>query len=819
MTDGYRIVALSRAVIAGCQGILPFYNQSVPQCNAPLAAVTLCTINFVDMTIGGSIHPFQTFHCCGIAHNNGTGAFYLVGHTDDRVFVALVTIGLANLVTYAQYGVLIAIHFCIGEVFPYLVEGTEDGVIAAVSLHVLSNYRIVHTGSFSRPKSIGCIIRADDSTKGCIRRRANADDHAFSGSGTIVIVVALTIRKLGVHAVIMDFIGCHRRIHLFQLGHVDSVRIFRTCSHTRDLAGHGAIGLTHRNGRIGSRPSSFRIRTCISFRVRLIPLYTCFYRSHRSAADGHAAFHGNIGVMTNDDCIGSICHRIFIICGTQDDVILTVGQFMVITQHQVGLVLVYTGTGNGVMRTNDVVVPAVFQGVVEAVHIVQLGRCAFCVFLAAAGDLVAYAYHLCHIGARHGVAAAHDHDLAAAGGNGILQRTIQCFRILQVLHDGTGLLEVDGPIGIGDAVSCAVDQGGIGIGGHIGLADDAVRYAAEGLGSAGIVINVECAIGEGCGAAEIIASRSSRFIHDAGEGTGHGGSDAAGIGHVPCCEACKFLGSFVVRIGIRFEPVDDRHFSIVRFVDAVILSLGIIADPFQLGHVDGVRVFRTGRHIRDLAGHLLGCITYRNGSCRRFPCARGIAAVVLPFQVEANGAFIGRRHGTIAYSHAPIFLDVGIMAQEDSVGNLRRQCCIRRTDGNVVLHILVHGVVVTDDDQVITFLGFGAITLAQNAIFCICRERLAQDCVVGTDYIGIVGIGDLVVVAINHIVLAAIFIDFGAAFKFMPKNNAVLRIFVVQATGHFIVDAHDLCPDGPVDFIAAADSQRCTAGAVFDGFP
>ena len=822
MTDGYRIVSLSRVVIAYGQSMLTLDCQTVPQCNAPLAAVTLCTINFVDMTIGGSIHPFQTFHCCGIAHNNGTGAFYLVGNTDDRVFVALVTIGLANLVTYAQYGVLIAIHFCIGEVFPYLVEGTEDGVIAAVSLHVLSNYRIVHTGSFSRPKSIGCIIRADDSTKGCIRRRANADDHAFSGSGsgTIVIVVALTIRKLGVHAVIMDFIGCHRRIHLFQLGHVDSVRIFRTCSHTRDLAGHGAIGLTHRNGRIGSRPSSFRIRTCISFRVRLIPLYTCFYRSHRSAADGHAPIHGSIGIMTKDDCIRSICHLILIISRTQDDIVLFVCQFVIVTQHQVGLVCIHTAASESVVRTNDIIVLAVFHRIEETIYIVQLGGCAFCILFlfVIAGDLVAYTYNLCHIGARHCVAAAHDHDLAAAGGNGILQCTIQCFRILQVLHDGTGLAVVDGPVGIGDTVSCAVDQGCVGIGGHIGLADDAVRHAAEGLGSAGIVINVECAIGEGCGAAEIIASRSSRFIHDAGEGTGHGGSDAAGIGHVPCCEACKFLGSFVVRIGIRFEPVDDRHFSIVRFVDAVILSLGIIADPFQLGHVDGVRVFRTGRHIRDLAGHFRCCVAYGNGSCFGFPGTGGVAVVVLPFQVVAHGAFIGRRHRTIAYSHAPVFLDVGVVAQEDSVGNLRRQCCIRRTDGNVVLHILVHGVVVTDDDQVITFLGFGAITLAQNAIFCICRERLAQDCVVGTDYIGIVGIGDLVVVAINHIVLAAIFIDFGADYKFM-KKNVVLRIFVIQAAGHFIVDAHDLCPDGPVDFIAAADSQRCTAGAVFDGFP
>ena len=523
--------------------------------------------------------------------------------------------------------------------------------------------------------------------------------------------------------------------------------------------------------------------------------------------------------MTKDDCIRSICHLILIISRTQDDIVLFVCQFVIVTQHQVGLVCIHTAASEGVVRTNDIIVLAFFHRIEETIHIVQLGGCAFCILFVTAGDLVAYAYHLCHIGARHGVAAAHDHDLAAAGGNGILQRTIQCFRILQVLHDGTGLLEVDGPIGIFNAVSCTVDQGCVGIGGHIGLADDAVRHAAEGLGIFAVIVNVERTIGKSCRTAEIIASRSSCFIHDTGEGTGHGGGDAAGIGHVPGCEACKFLGSFVVRIGIRFELIDDRHFSIVRFVDAVIFGFGVTAGPFQLGHVHGVRIFRTGSHVCDLTGYFRRCVAYGNGSCSGFPGTGGVAAVVLPFQVEANGAFIGRRHGTIAYSHAPIYLDVGVVAQEDSVGNLRRQCCIRRTDGNVVLHILVHGVIVTDDDEIVTFLGFGAITLAQNAIFCICRERLAQNRVVGTNHIGIVGIGDFVVVPIHHVVLAAVFIDFGADFNFMSKKVHVFRIFVVQAAGHFIVDAHDLCANGFIDFIAAADSQRCTARAVFDGFP
>ena len=65
------------------------------------------------------------------------------------------------------------------------------------------------------------------------------------------------------------------------------------------------------------------------------------------------------------------------------------------------------------------------------------------------------------------------------------------------------------------------------------------------------------------------------------------------------------------------------------------------------------------------------------------------------------------------------------MAQQDGVGNLRRQCFVSRTDGNIVLYILIHGVIVTDDDQVVTFLGFGAVSFAQSTIFRICRESLA----------------------------------------------------------------------------------------------
>ena len=526
---------------------------------------------------------------------------------------------------------------------------------------------------------------------------------------------------------------------------------------------------------------------------RIIAFHVFIRRSHGPATDGHAAIYRNIGIMTNDDCIGSICHRIFIICRTQDDIIIFVRQFMVITQHQVGLVFVYAGTGNGVVRANDVVVPAVFYGVVEAVHIVQLGGCAFCVLFATAGDSIPHAYHLCHIGARHGVAAAHDHDLAAAGGNRCLQGFIQFLRIFQVLHDGAGLLEIDGPIGIGDAVSCAVDQGGIGVGGHIGLADDAVRYAAEGLGSAGIVVDIECAIGEGCGAAEVIAPRSSRFIHDAGEGTGHGGSNAAGIGHVPRCEACKFFGPLIVIIqilGIFLKDVSCLVFVVV--IDAVVLGLCL----FQLGHVHCVRIFRARCHVGNLAGHLPGCIAYGNGSCRGLPDACGIAAVVLPFQVEANGPFIGGGNGAAAQSHAVIYGGIGVISQDGDILVLCGQSFFSRANNDGII-CSIHIPVIAQQ------LGFG----------CILQTVLgAQDG-------NISGIIDDVAVTDNSCRTAAILVFNGCTHGFRQGigiRNAIFRldarsIEIIDGVGHHVAGAYHHCAIGILCPVRRAQDAVCHA--------
>ena len=96
---------------------------------------------------------------------------------------------------------------------------------------------------------------------------------------------------------------------------------------------------------------------------------------------------------------------------TDDDVVLFIIQSVVIADHDVRLVLINTVTSYTVVGTNDVVIFAVSQGILEAIDIVVLRRGAFSICIIAAGDLIAHADDLSHVGFVNRVAAAHDHDL------------------------------------------------------------------------------------------------------------------------------------------------------------------------------------------------------------------------------------------------------------------------------------------------------------------------------------------------------------------------------------------------------------------------
>jgi hypothetical protein len=44
------------------------------------------------------------------------------------------------------------------------------------------------------------------------------------------------------------------------------------------------------------------------------------------------------------------------------------------------------------------------------------------------------------------------------------------------------------------------------------------------------------------------------------------------------------------------------------------------------------------------------------------------------------------------------------MAQQDGIGNASRKCIVRRADDDIIFHVLIHGMIVTNDNQVVAFL-------------------------------------------------------------------------------------------------------------------
>ena len=105
---------------------------------------------------------------------------------------------------------------------------------------------------------------------------------------------------------------------------------------------------------------------------------------------------------------------------TDDDIILLVRHFVVITEDDIGLVLIYAIAIDLVLRADDIVVLAVGQFILEAVDEVVLRRRSFCVGAVCTCNFVSNAGDLGHVSFVNGVAAAHDHDLAAAGRNSFL---------------------------------------------------------------------------------------------------------------------------------------------------------------------------------------------------------------------------------------------------------------------------------------------------------------------------------------------------------------------------------------------------------------
>ena len=179
-----------------------------------------------------------------------------------------------------------------------------------------------------------------------------------------------------------------RRVDVGQfldLGHVDGIRIIKAGCQIRNPAGGCRVAVnSSTNGNGTSRRFPGCRGVCGGFiggcRNRVIAFCICFSscRGYRAAANGYAAINGNICIMANDCGIRSSQFLIlifFLICRTDDDIVLSICQGVVITDDDIRLVLVDAVTGDAVVGADDVVIFAVSQGILEAIDIVVLSRC------------------------------------------------------------------------------------------------------------------------------------------------------------------------------------------------------------------------------------------------------------------------------------------------------------------------------------------------------------------------------------------------------------------------------------------------------------
>ena len=287
----------------------------------------------------------------------------------------------------------------------------------------------------------------------------------------------------------------------------------------------------------------------LSLRGRIIATYF-FSRSCycRAAADGYAAFSADFCVVADGYDIGGCRFIVGGIGRTDDDVVLLVRQFVVITEDDVGLVRIYAVTADLVLRADDIVVLAVGQLILEAVDEVVLRRCSFCVGAVLTVHLIADTGDLGHVGFVNGVATAHDHDLSATTLNGVLHSFAKLGWIVDTAKNSCSFLFINGTIGIRDNVACAIDNGRIGVLGHVDLANNAVGHAAVRFCGIGILVDVECTIGQSRCTAKIktICFR----IDDARIGAGYSRCNTVGMGVKAGSHTTCTLGAIILVIEI-----------------------------------------------------------------------------------------------------------------------------------------------------------------------------------------------------------------------------------------------------------------------------
>ena len=223
---------------------------------------------------------------------------------------------------------------------------------------------------------------------------------------------------------------CQTRLQRFQLCDVDGIGIVCTGGYAVDLAGDCAIRGTNGYGTSSCIPGMRSFICRLSLRGRIIATYL-FSRSssYRPAADSYAALGADFCVVADSYDVGGCRFIVGGIGRTDDDVVLLIRQLMIVTEDDIGLIIACAFSADLVVRTDDIVMFAVSQFVLEAIDEVVLRRRAFCIGAVCALDGVANAGNLGHVSFVNRVAAAHDHDLSAAILDSILHSLAEFRRI------------------------------------------------------------------------------------------------------------------------------------------------------------------------------------------------------------------------------------------------------------------------------------------------------------------------------------------------------------------------------------------------------
>ena len=316
----------------------------------------------------------------------------------------------------------------------------------------------------------------------------------------------------------------------------------------------------------------------------VIPYNSFVHRSHGTASEGHAARCGHVGIVPDGNNIRHVC-RDWIISGTKNDTAACTGKFALIAQHK-GIIRIF----HRIFRTDNGYMINIFADIQIPVNHIVLTFMPVCT-----GELIAHTDQFGKLGIIGDICSADGKDRTAAVFHQITQginhiiRIACIYRFLQRIRQRSGSKPVHRAVGIGDFISCAKDQGRIGIFCLIRYTNNAVRHTVE-VHTALRTDNIECAVNGRGRSLETVRKAVNSVSVYTGESACHSRSRTVG-----CCAraGCQRHAAFRAVVVIVACTV------ISCIVHAVIMRFS----RFQLRHIDRIGVLRTGCYTCDLAGN------------------------------------------------------------------------------------------------------------------------------------------------------------------------------------------------------------------------